>query len=103
MFKIMPHRILNYINLCDPITRPNRYPPNQNGHQPNGKFHKTLIRCFASPFPLNLLQDRHIKKYFQDCNFSPSFMVYILGEEKLDKLLTLEALFISEMKPALNK
>ena len=34
---------------------------------------------------------------------SPSFkMVKILGKAKFEKLLTLEALFISEIKPALN-
>ena len=43
------------------------------------------------------------KKHFQDCDVSPSFeMVKILGKAKFEKLLTLEALFISEIKPALN-
>ena len=44
-----------------------------------------------------------LKKHFQDCDVSPSFeMVKILGKAKFEKLLTLEALFISEIKPALN-
>ena len=44
-----------------------------------------------------------LKKHFQDCDVMPSFeMVKILGREKLEKLLTLEALFISEIKPTLN-
>ena len=44
-----------------------------------------------------------LKSHFHDCNISPSFeMVKILGKQKFDKLLTLEALFISQIKPALN-
>ena len=44
-----------------------------------------------------------LKKHFQDYDVMPSFeMVKILGREKLEKLLTLEALFISEIKPTLN-
>ena len=44
-----------------------------------------------------------LKSHFHDCNISPSFeMVKILGKQKFEKLLTLEALFISQIKPALN-
>ena len=40
---------------------------------------------------------------FMDCNVSPAFdMITILGKAKFEKLLTLEALFISEIKPLLN-
>ena len=44
-----------------------------------------------------------LKKHFIDCNVSPAFdMITILGKAKFEKLLTLEALFISEIKPLLN-
>ena len=44
-----------------------------------------------------------LRKHFQECDVSPSFeMVEILGKEKFERLLTLEALFISEIKPTLN-
>ena len=43
------------------------------------------------------------KKHFEDCNVSPSMdFVKILGRAKFDRLLSLEALFISEINPALN-
>ena len=48
-------------------------------------------------------EDGLLKKPFQVCDFSPWFeMVEILGKEKLEKLLTLEALFIPEIEPSLN-
>ena len=44
-----------------------------------------------------------LKKHFEDCNVSPSLdMVKILGKAKFDKLLTLEALFIAEIRTTLN-
>ena len=44
-----------------------------------------------------------MKKHFEDCGVIPSFdVVDILGRARGDKLLTLEALFISEIKPTLN-
>ena len=44
-----------------------------------------------------------LKKHFEDCNVSPSMdMVKILGKAKFDRLLTLEALFIAEIRPTLN-
>ena len=43
------------------------------------------------------------KKHFEVCNVSPSMdFVKILGRAKFDRLLSLEALFISEINPALN-
>ena len=44
-----------------------------------------------------------LKKHFEDCNVSPSMdMVKILGKAKFDRFLTLEALFIAEIRPTLN-
>ena len=44
-----------------------------------------------------------LKKHFEDCDVTPSFdVVSILGRARGEKLLTLEALFISEIKPSLN-
>ena len=44
-----------------------------------------------------------LKKHFEDCQVDPSFdLVKILGRARGEKLLTLEALFISEIKPGLN-
>ena len=44
-----------------------------------------------------------LEKHFELCNVSPSFdMIKILGREKLEKLLILEAQFISEIKASLN-
>ena len=44
------------------------------------------------------------KKHFEECNITPSDdLVKIIGTSRfLDKLLTLEALFIEEIKPELN-
>ena len=42
--------------------------------------------------------NEHVASHFEDCNVSPSMdMVMILGKEKFDRLLTLEALFIAEI------
>ena len=44
-----------------------------------------------------------MKKHFEDCQVDPSFdLVKIVGRARGEKLLTLEALFISEIKPGLN-
>ena len=44
-----------------------------------------------------------LRKHFETCDVSPSFdMIEILGKEKFEKLLILEALFIAEIKPSLN-
>ena len=44
-----------------------------------------------------------LKNHFEDCNVSPSMdMVKILGRAKFDRLLTLEALYIEEIRPTLN-
>ena len=44
-----------------------------------------------------------LKKHFEECNVSPSMdFVKILGKAKFDRLLSLEALFIAEINPALN-
>ena len=39
-----------------------------------------------------------LKWHFEDCNVAPAMdMVKILGKEKFDRLLTLEALFFAEI------
>ena len=44
-----------------------------------------------------------LKKHFEECDIVPSVdLVEILGRARGEKLLTLEALFISELKPKLN-
>ena len=44
-----------------------------------------------------------LRKHFDNCQITPSFdLVDILGRAKGEKLLTLEALFIAEIKPKLN-
>ena len=44
-----------------------------------------------------------LNKHFEICDVSPSLdMIEILGKEKFEKLLILEALFIAEIKPSLN-
>ena len=44
-----------------------------------------------------------LRKHFDNCQITPSFdLVSILGRAKGEKLLTLEALFITEIKPKLN-
>ena len=46
-----------------------------------------------------------LKSHFENCNVDPvptKEMVKILGKAKGDKLLTLEALYISELGPKLN-
>ena len=44
-----------------------------------------------------------LKRHFEDCGVTPFFdVVDILGRARGEKLLTLEALFISEIKPSLN-
>ena len=44
-----------------------------------------------------------LRKHFETCDVSPSFdMIEILGKQKFEKLLILEALFIAEIKPSLN-
>ena len=44
-----------------------------------------------------------LRKHFDNCQITPSFdLVSILGRAKDEKLLTLEALFITEIKPKLN-
>ena len=44
-----------------------------------------------------------LRKHFDECNINPSFdLVSILGRARGEKLLTLEALFISEIGPKLN-
>ena len=44
-----------------------------------------------------------LKKHFDDCSILPhDDMVTILGRARGEKLLTLEALFISEIRPSIN-
>ena len=44
-----------------------------------------------------------LRKHFESCQIAPSFdLVKILGRAKGEKLLTLEALYIAEIKPQLN-
>ena len=44
-----------------------------------------------------------LRKHFDNCQITPSFdLVSILGRAKGEKLLTLEALFITEIRPELN-
>ena len=44
-----------------------------------------------------------LKKHFDECNVLPNEnMVTILGRARGEKLLTLEALFISEIRPSIN-
>ena len=44
-----------------------------------------------------------LRKHFDNCQITPSFdLVDILGRAKGEKLLTLEALFIAEIKPNLT-
>lgn len=44
-----------------------------------------------------------LRKHFDECNVDPSFdAVSVLGKASNEKLLTLEALFIKEIKPQLN-
>ena len=44
-----------------------------------------------------------LRKHFDNCQITPSVdLVSILGRAKGEKLLTLEALFIAEIKPKLN-
>ena len=59
--------------------------------------------CNKQHFKEHVWSSGLLKKHFQDCDVLPSFeMVKILGKAKFEKLLTLEALFISKIKPALN-
>ena len=44
-----------------------------------------------------------LKKHFEECDIVPSVdLLEVLGRARGEKLLTLEALFISELKPKLN-
>ena len=43
-----------------------------------------------------------LRKHFDECNVDPSLDVSVLGKASNEKLLTLETLFIKEIKPQLN-